>query len=233
LLLLPLLALSLEAKDDDRNEPTFEDKRDAVSCCFAGNNLDDRATTLRGWRCWKKPAVHKPVPPKKSSISIIDTKKEGQYCCFDCDFVCIKSTANNFLHFLYLGGLKTCATRVGEPARKEMQAMGMWGEPPQYAHGSWTPPQSHQSSRMYWYHSCRYQLSLDPDPRSLFQVTMTVTKEDPEIAINADDVPTVTAVAADDGGKKVSSAGSGTGPPIPPGHGRFYCNKCRAVSFFL
>jgi hypothetical protein len=65
---------------------------------------------------------------------------------------------------------------------------------------------------------------------------MTVTKDDPEIAINADDVPTVTAVAADDGGKKVSSAvGSGTNgaPPIPPGHGRFYCNKCRAVSFFL
>ena len=62
---------------------------------------------------------------------------------------------------------------------------------------------------------------------------MTVTKEEPEIAVNAaDNLPVVTAVGieekADD---KVAGGGNNQGgPPIPAGHARFYCNKCRAVS---
>ena len=66
---------------------------------------------------------------------------------------------------------------------------------------------------------------------------MTVTKEEPEIAVNAaDNLPVVTAVGieekADD---KVAGGGNNNqgGPPIPAGHARFYCNKCRAVSTFL
>ncbi len=62
---------------------------------------------------------------------------------------------------------------------------------------------------------------------------MTVTKEDPEIAVNAGDLPVVTAVGIEEkADEKVPSAGGDQGPPIPAGHARFYCNKCRAVSFF-
>lgn len=61
---------------------------------------------------------------------------------------------------------------------------------------------------------------------------MTVTKEDPEIVVNADDLPVVTAVGIEEkADEKVPSAGGDQGPPIPAGHARFYCNKCRAVSF--
>lgn len=59
---------------------------------------------------------------------------------------------------------------------------------------------------------------------------MTVTKADPEIAINADNLPVVTAVGIEEkADEKVASAAAGN--PIPAGHARFYCNKCRAVSF--
>ena len=62
---------------------------------------------------------------------------------------------------------------------------------------------------------------------------MTVTKEDPEIAVNAGDLPVVTAVGIEEKADgKVPSAGGDQGPPIPAGHARFYCNKCRAVSLF-
>ena len=66
--------------------------------------------------------------------------------------------------------------------------------------------------------------------------TMTVTKEDPDIVVNAEDLPVVTAVGIEgDDEKKANEklgggANEGGGPPIPPGHARFYCNKCRAVS---
>lgn len=65
---------------------------------------------------------------------------------------------------------------------------------------------------------------------------MTVTKEDPDIVVNAEDLPVVTAVGieGDDEKKANEKLGGGAneegGPPIPPGHARFYCNKCRAVS---
>ncbi len=61
---------------------------------------------------------------------------------------------------------------------------------------------------------------------------MTVTKEEPEIAVNAGDLPVVTAVGIEEKtDEKVPSSGGTQGPPIPAGHARFYCNKCRAVSF--
>jgi hypothetical protein len=66
------------------------------------------------------------------------------------------------------------------------------------------------------------------------KANMTVTKEDPEIVVNADDLPVVTAVGIEEkADEKVASAAAGgnQGPPIPAGHARFYCNKCRAVSF--
>mmetsp|Transcript_27698 Transcript_27698/g.46866 ORF Transcript_27698/g.46866 Transcript_27698/m.46866 type:complete len:91 (-) Transcript_27698:737-1009(-) len=59
---------------------------------------------------------------------------------------------------------------------------------------------------------------------------MTVTKEEPEIAVNGG-LPVVTAVGIEEkADEKVSSAAGGgnQGPPIPAGHARFYCNKCRA-----
>ena len=63
---------------------------------------------------------------------------------------------------------------------------------------------------------------------------MTVTKEDPDIVVNAEDLPVVTAVNIEDDDKKANGklggGGEGGGPPIPPGHARFYCSKCRAVS---
>ena len=63
---------------------------------------------------------------------------------------------------------------------------------------------------------------------------MTVTKEEPEIAVNAaDNLPVVTAVGIEEkADEKVTGGGGGgnQGPPIPAGHARFYCNKCRAVS---
>lgn len=62
--------------------------------------------------------------------------------------------------------------------------------------------------------------------------TMTVTEYDkgdePEIVVNAEpDANMVTAV----GVEEVKKPG-GTGPsiPIPAGHSRFYCSKCRTVS---
>mmetsp|Transcript_12847 Transcript_12847/g.28170 ORF Transcript_12847/g.28170 Transcript_12847/m.28170 type:complete len:98 (-) Transcript_12847:445-738(-) len=64
---------------------------------------------------------------------------------------------------------------------------------------------------------------------------MTVTKEgaEPEIVVNATPEPAmVTAVGVEEttkpdgvGGR---AGGKGNEPPIPPGHSRFYCNKCRA-----
>ena len=65
---------------------------------------------------------------------------------------------------------------------------------------------------------------------------MTVTKEDPDIVVNAEELPVVTAVGIEDDDKKANGklggggANEGGGPPIPPGHARFYCSKCRAVS---
>ncbi len=68
---------------------------------------------------------------------------------------------------------------------------------------------------------------------------MTVTKEDSDIVVNAEDLPVVTAVGIEDDDKKANGklgggggggANEGGGPPIPPGHARFYCSKCRAVS---
>jgi hypothetical protein len=62
---------------------------------------------------------------------------------------------------------------------------------------------------------------------------MTVTKEDPDIVVNAEDLPVVTAVGIEDDDKKANGklgANEGGGPSIPPGHARFYCSKCRAVS---
>ncbi|EJK44197.1 hypothetical protein THAOC_37286 [Thalassiosira oceanica] len=71
---------------------------------------------------------------------------------------------------------------------------------------------------------------------------MTVTDSkggDPEITLNAVPDPTLaTAVgvyeqdAKPDGSGKQDQAtgGAPSGPPIPVGHSRFYCNKCRTVS---
>ncbi len=65
---------------------------------------------------------------------------------------------------------------------------------------------------------------------------MTLTKEDnnysSDIVVTAEpetDAAVVTATAvAFEGGD--SGVGQGNEPPIPPGHARFYCSKCRAVS---
>ena len=60
---------------------------------------------------------------------------------------------------------------------------------------------------------------------------MTITKgEDEEIVVNAEpDANMVTAVGVEE---KVDSGGGGKNnePPIPPGHSRYYCSKCRSVS---
>ena len=63
---------------------------------------------------------------------------------------------------------------------------------------------------------------------------MTITKgEDEEIVVNAEpDANMVTAVGVEE--KVDSGGGAGGGknnePPIPPGHSRYYCSKCRSVS---
>jgi len=44
-------------------------------------------------------------------------------------------------------------------------------------------------------------------------------KNEPQIAVTAEPV------AVGEGGKT-----GGGGPPIPPGHSRYYCSKCHAVS---
>ena len=69
---------------------------------------------------------------------------------------------------------------------------------------------------------------------------MTVTdSKEPEITLNAvpDDPTLATAVGVvtqdvkPGGGKQEQAAGGApSGPPIPAGHSRFYCNKCRTVS---
>ncbi len=66
---------------------------------------------------------------------------------------------------------------------------------------------------------------------------MTVTKDtkgdEPEIVVNAEpDATMVTAVGVEEklaGGVSGAAAGN-NGPPIPAGHSRFYCSKCRSVS---
>ncbi len=66
---------------------------------------------------------------------------------------------------------------------------------------------------------------------------MTVSKqEEPEIAVspidskNAADPNLVTAVATEEASKP-TVGGESNEAPIPPGHSRFYCSKCRTVSF--
>ena len=63
---------------------------------------------------------------------------------------------------------------------------------------------------------------------------MTITKEDPEIAVNTD-LPVVTAVGieekVDENVASGTAGGENQGPPVPAGHARFYCSKCRTVSF--
>jgi hypothetical protein len=60
---------------------------------------------------------------------------------------------------------------------------------------------------------------------------MTVTKEDPEITVNATPEPLATAVGVATGVEK-PAGGASNEPPIPAGHSRFYCSKCRSVSFY-
>ncbi|KAL9181947.1 hypothetical protein ACHAXT_012290 [Thalassiosira profunda] len=64
---------------------------------------------------------------------------------------------------------------------------------------------------------------------------MTVTKEEePEIVVTAvPDASLPTAVGAEetkksDGGVGVAAGGRANEPPIPPGHSRYYCSKCRS-----
>jgi len=70
---------------------------------------------------------------------------------------------------------------------------------------------------------------------------MTITKDDketePEIVVSSapPDPSMITAVGVEEMAKPDGVAGSGGGgkgnePPIPPGHSRFYCSKCRSVS---
>lgn len=62
---------------------------------------------------------------------------------------------------------------------------------------------------------------------------MTVTKEDPDITVNATpDQPLATAVGVATGVEK-PTGGAGNEPPIPEGHSRFYCSKCRSVSLMF
>jgi len=65
---------------------------------------------------------------------------------------------------------------------------------------------------------------------------MTVSKrEEPEIAVspvdskNAADANLVTAVATEETSNPTAGGGSNEAP-IPAGHSRFYCSKCRTVS---
>lgn len=57
---------------------------------------------------------------------------------------------------------------------------------------------------------------------------MTVTKEDPEITVNATPEPLATAVGVA-AGVEMPAGGASNEPPIPAGHSRFYCSKCRSV----
>ena len=67
---------------------------------------------------------------------------------------------------------------------------------------------------------------------------MTVNKEDnynaADIVVTAEpdtdaDFVTATAVAVEEKPTGAGGVGQGNEPPIPPGHARFYCSKCRAV----
>ncbi len=69
---------------------------------------------------------------------------------------------------------------------------------------------------------------------------MTVTKEgaEPEITVDAtldQGEPLATAVGVETGVEKpdAGAAGGSNESPIPAGHSRFYCSKCRAVSYCL
>ena len=62
---------------------------------------------------------------------------------------------------------------------------------------------------------------------------MTVTKGDdePEIVVNAEpDAALATAIGVEEVKKMDGGAGGSKEPPIPVGHSRFYCEKCRSVS---
>ena len=67
---------------------------------------------------------------------------------------------------------------------------------------------------------------------------MTITEknnEEPEIVVNAEhDATMVTAVGVEEmktpAGGFNSGGGGSNEPPIPVGHSRYYCSKCRAVS---
>mmetsp|Transcript_11383 Transcript_11383/g.24690 ORF Transcript_11383/g.24690 Transcript_11383/m.24690 type:complete len:84 (-) Transcript_11383:761-1012(-) len=68
---------------------------------------------------------------------------------------------------------------------------------------------------------------------------MTITKDEkgdePDIVVNAEHDATIpTALGVEELKKPdgVGGGGGGTtnGPPIPAGHSRFYCEKCRSVS---
>ena len=62
---------------------------------------------------------------------------------------------------------------------------------------------------------------------------MTVTKEEkgePDIVVNAEpDATMVTAVGVEEKPGAGGGAGGRHEPPIPAGHSRFYCSKCRSV----
>lgn len=64
---------------------------------------------------------------------------------------------------------------------------------------------------------------------------MTVTKGEPEITVNATPEPEqiATAVGVATGVEKPNAGGGSNEPPIPAGHSRFYCSKCRSVSTFI
>ena len=69
---------------------------------------------------------------------------------------------------------------------------------------------------------------------------MTVNKDEKEPEIVVNDPTMVTAVGIEEkkgeGGVHVgvsAAGGPGNGPPIPAGHSRFYCSKCRSVSLLL
>ena len=70
-------------------------------------------------------------------------------------------------------------------------------------------------------------------------MTLNKDEKEHEIVVNAEpDATMVTAVGVEEkkneGGVGVSAAGGpGNEPPIPAGHSRFYCSKCRSVSCLL
>ncbi|KAL7540456.1 hypothetical protein ACHAXR_010118 [Thalassiosira sp. AJA248-18] len=62
---------------------------------------------------------------------------------------------------------------------------------------------------------------------------MTITKgekgSEPEIVVNAEpDATMVTAVGVEELKKTDNVGGGSNEPPIPAGHSRFYCSKCRS-----